>query len=41
MVVQERRGSATILCSMSYQTVDEETKLTKLANFYPDYIIQI
>lgn len=26
--------------SISYQTVDEETGLTKLANFYPDYIIR-
>ncbi len=26
--------------SISYQTVDEETKLTKLANFYPDYIVR-
>ncbi len=26
--------------SLSYQTVDEETKLTKLANFYPDYIVR-
>lgn len=26
--------------SISYQTIDEETKLTKLANFYPDYIIR-
>lgn len=26
--------------SISYQTLDEETKLTKLANFYPDYIVQ-
>jgi type III restriction enzyme len=24
--------------SVSYQTIDEETKLTKLLNFYPDYI---
>lgn len=26
--------------ALSYQTVDEETKLTKLANFYPDYIVR-
>src|SRR5690606_14586728 len=26
--------------SVSYQTVDEETKLTKMANFYPDYIVR-
>lgn len=26
--------------ALSYQTVDEETKLTKLANFYPDYIVK-
>lgn len=26
--------------AVSYQTIDEETKLTKLANFYPDYIVR-
>lgn len=26
--------------ALSYQTVDEETRLTKLANFYPDYIVR-
>ena len=26
--------------AVSYQTVDEETKLTKLLNFYPDYIVR-
>jgi type III restriction enzyme len=26
--------------ALSYQTIDEETKLTKLANFYPDYIVR-
>jgi type III restriction enzyme len=26
--------------AISYQTVDEETKLTKLASFYPDYIVR-
>lgn len=26
--------------AVSYQTVDEETRLTKMANFYPDYIVQ-
>lgn len=25
--------------ALSYQTIDEETKLTKLLNFYPDYIV--
>lgn len=26
--------------ALSYQTVDEETKPTKFANFYPDYIVR-
>ena len=26
--------------ALSYQTIDEETKLTKLLNFYPDYIVR-
>ena len=26
--------------AVSYQTVDEETKLTKMLNFYPDYIVR-
>ena len=26
--------------AVSYQTVDEETRLTKMANFYPDYIVR-
>lgn len=26
--------------AVSYQTLDEETKLTKLLNFYPDYIVR-
>jgi len=26
--------------AISYQTVDEETRLTKLASFYPDYIVR-